>query len=276
MLRQTGNLGPAERWFSIIAGLGLTLASFARGSGTRRALTSIAGLSLLSRGAAGHCGMKAALTGEAPLKEGLRDQWSRMRSGLSGVTSRMGDGGLGLMGSGAKGINSMEGLYTAELQELHSAESQLCMLLESLGASMQNEELERELRGYGTEVRSRREDLERILSSTGANPRAHPDQGMQALLRETRKMTQVSASSVRTAALISSLQRLLHYKIAGYGTVATYANTLGRVEDAARLAEYADRDKGMDERLSSIAKGIVNVQARIQPEGGAEAASRPH
>lgn len=276
MLRQTGNLGSAERWFSIIAGLGLTLSSFARGSTARRALTSIAGLSLISRGAAGHCAMKAALTGEAPLRQGIQDQLTRMRSGLSGVTSRLSERDMGLTGTAAQGIHSMESLYTAELQELHSAESQLCSLLESLADTMQNEELEREVRGYATEVRSRREDLERILTSNGVNPRQHPDQGMHALLNETRKMMRVSASGVRTAALISSLQRLLHYKIAGYGTVATYANTLGRVEDASRLAEYADRDKAMDEQLTSIAKGIINPQARIQPEGGDVAASRPH
>jgi ferritin-like metal-binding protein YciE len=57
------------------------------------------------------------------------------------------------------------------------------------------------------------------------------------------------------------VQRLVHFKIAGYGTVATYATFLDRSEDASRLAEYADRDKEFDEELSALAKQVVNPTA---------------
>jgi uncharacterized membrane protein/ferritin-like metal-binding protein YciE len=180
----------------------------------------------------------------------------------------------GSEGAATDEIETMEALYTAEVQELHSAESQLCALLERLPQTLSNLTLERELRGYGTEIRTRREDLERILVADGVNPRQHPDQAMQALLGETRKMAQLRATNLRSAALIASLQRLLHYKIAGYGTVATYAQNLGRIAEAARFAEYADRDRSVDLALSSIAKEIVNPQARVQPD--ASATTRPH
>lgn len=228
-----------------------------------RGLSAAAGLSLMARGAAGHCGMKAALTGETSLRQGMQEQWERMRSRLAGTA--------------AGEIDSMVALYTVELQELHSAEFQLCSVLQRLAETLPDFALERELKDYGTEVRARREDLERILASSGANPRQHPDQAMHALLRETRKMTHVAATNVRTAALIASLQRLIHYKIAGYGAVATYAKTLGRTEEAARLAGYADRDKSVDQALSSIAIELVNPRAQVQP-GVADdsAAARPH
>lgn len=255
MLEQRGNLTSTERWISVVSGAGLTLAALTRGSFLSRGLTAITGLALVSRGASGYCGMKAALVGDTSIKDGLKKQWEQMRSGAPVATP-------------ARDIDSMETLYMAEVQELHSAESQLCSLLETLPETMPEMALQRALRGYATEIRTRREDLERIVRASGANPRQHPDQAMQALLHEARKMSQMRASNVRSAALIDSLQRILHYKIASYGSVAAYAQTLGRTEEGSRLAEYADRDKAIDQELTSIAKETVNPQAQAQPRAG--------
>jgi len=263
---QRGNVGPAERWISIVSGAGLLAASMTRGGVFARALGAAAGLSLLTRGAAGHCAMKAALTGETSLGEGFRDEWTRLRSRVGG--------------SAAGDISNLEDLYFSELQELHSAEAQFCSMLQRLPRTLPNEVLERTLTGYATEIRTRREDLERIIRGDGFDPREHPDQAMQALLHETRKMAKVSGTSTRAAALIASIQRVLHYKIAGYGTVATYAQTLGRIDEASRLAEYSDRDKSVDQELTSIAKELVNQQAALRPEvgttTGTAAGTRPH
>lgn len=90
MRQPTGNLSGTERTWSAVAGATLTLLAFRRGHPILRALAGIAGASLIARSAAGHCAVKAALTGETGLGQGLRDQWSRMsvtgsrRVGLSG------------------------------------------------------------------------------------------------------------------------------------------------------------------------------------------------
>lgn len=260
------NLGETERWISFVSGAGLLLVSLLRGGVLSRSLGAAAGVSLLARGAAGHCAMKAALSGESTLREGVRDQIHHLRSRVTGTE--------------AEDIGNLEGLYLAEMQELHSAEAQLGAVLQALPPTLPNAVLARTLTGYGTEIRARREDLDRILRGDGVDPREHPDQAMQALLRETEKMSHVRASAIRTAALIASIQRVLHYKIAGYGTVATYAQHLGRIDEASRLAEYSDRDKGVDEELSSIAKELVNLQAAVQPGAAsvepASAGARAH
>ncbi len=263
MIERRGNLGPAERWISLVSGAGLTLAALARGGLVGRGLTALAGLTLLSRGASGYCGMKAALTGETSVREGMQEEWERLRSGVA-VTP-------------VKRIDSMEALYMAEMQELHSAEAQLGSLLDKLPDTVPDASFQRALRSYATEIRTRREDLDRLITRAGANPRQHPDQAMRALLRETHKMAQLGASNLRSAALVASLQRLIHYKIAGYGTVASYAKTLGHIEEASRLADYADRDRAVDQELTSIAKEIASLQAPVPPRAEeAAAAARPH
>jgi ferritin-like metal-binding protein YciE len=263
MYRHSGNVGNLERWLSLAAGVGLTLASFGRRGFLGRTAIGATGLSLLARGATGHCAVKAALTGESSLREGLADQWSRAKAGL-GMTA-------------AKEIGSIEELYDAELEELRSAENQLSSLLVAeLSGHLQNAELDRLLHGYGAELRSRTADLSRILTARGQDPRAHPDQAMRALIGETRKMMQVCSPAVRDAAVVASIQRLLHFKIAGYGAVATYAKLLGRVDEASRLAEFGDRDKAIDKRLTDIAQIAVNPAAEGYVSAGEPTGARPH
>ena len=260
-LPSRGNVSGIERALSIAAGLGLTLLAARSGGAFRRMAASTLGMSLLTRGAAGYCGMKAAATGEASVIEGAREQWQRVR---------------GVVGQGAAGIDSLDALYVAELQEMYSAETQLAPLLLNLSDIVEHAAVQRHFHGYALELDSRWEDLGRILGSYGVNPGKHPDQAMRALLSETRKMAQVCGAHIRDAALVSSVQRILHYKIAGYGTVAAYAKTLGHIEDAARFAEYAERDEAIDAELTDLALGSLNPQASVNPRGATRSEVRTH
>ncbi len=256
-----GNLTPRERWISTLAGLGLTLGALPRGGLLRRLALSAAGVTLMTRGLGGYCAVKAALAGQATLGEGFHEQWQRVRARL---------------GIGAGGIDSMKTLYIEALQELVSSATQLHQLLADLERGIEHPDLLRELRGYATQIRSRREDLERLLTGAGVSPRRHSDQAMQALVEETRKMCQVARPAVRDAALVDSLQRLIHYQIAAYGSVAAYAKALGRDEEAARLAEYSDRDKSIDAGLTELAKGLLNPRAAADRGARAPAEARAH
>jgi ferritin-like metal-binding protein YciE len=198
--------------------------------------------------------MKATVNGETTLVEGVQEQWQRAR---------------GVLGKGAAAIDSLDALFIAELQEIYSSETQLGPLLMSLADIVEHPVVERHFRGYALELDSRWEDLGRVLGSYGVNPREHPDQAMHALISETRKMAQVCGGAVRDAALVASVQRILHYKIAGYGTIASYAKTLGHIEDAARFAEYAEREEAIDAELSDLALASLNPQASVHPQGGA-------
>lgn len=258
---RTGNLTNTERLLSVLAGLGLTVAALRGGGPMRRIGMSTAGLSLLSRGAAGYCGMKAAVSGERTLREGITEQLHRLR---------------GLRGSAAARIDSMESMFVAELQELHSAEAQLARLLDELADTTRHLPLQQQLRGYATELASRCEDLERMLADDGTDPHEHPDQAAQALIHETWKMAQIATPNLRDAALVASLQRIIHYKIAGYGTVATYAKSLGRIDAAARFAEYADREKAVDGELTELAKSRLNPDATLETQPRTPPEVRPH
>lgn len=241
-----GNLSPRERWLSTLAGFGLALGAMPRGGWLRRLAFLGSGAMLVSRGATGYCGVKAAVTGESSLRSGVREQWQRVRSQL---------------GTGAAGIDTLETLHLEEMQELASSTVQIGRLLDELERSIDHAELRRSVQSYATQIHSRAQDIERILTTRGASPRRHPDQGMQALVEEARKMMRIASPTVRDAALVDSTQRLIHYQIAAEGSAAAHAKALGRDQEAAEIAGWGDRDKAVDGELTELAKGLLNPQA---------------
>lgn len=75
MYSPRGNLSNGERFASAIFGVGLTMVAARRGGPLFRLLAGLAGTSLIGRAVAGHCGMKAAITGQSSFKQGMQDQW---------------------------------------------------------------------------------------------------------------------------------------------------------------------------------------------------------
>ena len=255
LAQRPGNVGTTERWLSTAAGFGLLL-SAARGDALGRIARGGAGLSLLIRGATGYCAVKGAVQGETTLRDGFMQQWQRLTETAESVRA---------ISPTAAQIDSMETLYGAELQELHSAETQFCALANRLVPSIGSSSLAFRIQEYATELQARKLDLESLLARVGLDAREHPDDAMRALVQETNKMAQVCVASVRDAALAASLQRIIHYKIAGYGTIASYAKGLGRIDEAAHFAQSADRDKAIDAEITELAKDTLNAEGPQTP-----------
>jgi len=240
MTLRESNLGSTERWLSLLGGIGMLLTA-ARGGTFGRVARGALGISLLARGASGYCAVKSALTDRSADAMPDFDDTGR--------------------------LDSMDAMYEAELQELHSAEGQLSDVANDLARTMTHPELAFRLQEYATELRARRRDLENFIARIGAEVRSETDDAMRALTAETEKMWRISAANVRDAAVTASVQRIMHYKIAGYGAIAAYAKALGRNSEAAHFAQLAERDKTVDGELSDLAKGTLNPDAAVAPQG---------
>ncbi len=85
-------------------------------------------------------------------------------------------------------ISNFKDMYLAELQELVSVEDQLAEALLRMAAAASHPALKDALVDHHAETMRQKERLVGILRQHGADPTAHVDQAMQALIRETRKM----------------------------------------------------------------------------------------
>ncbi len=159
-------------------------------------------------------------------------------------------------------ITSFKEMYIAELQELASLEGQLGGALLELAGVASHDALKEALSHHREETLVQAQRIESILRKHGANPRAHTDQAMQALIHETEKMTElVKDPGVRDAAIIASAQKVEHYEIAAYGTAAAMAGQLGLRDDQDILHRTLEEEKAADAKLTQLAKSEVNRQA---------------
>jgi ferritin-like metal-binding protein YciE len=85
---------------------------------------------------------------------------------------------------------------------------------------------------------------------------------MQAMLQEAERWaSMIQDRDLRDAGIIASAQRVEHYEIAAYGSLATWAKQLGLGEDLQALLAILEEEKRTDERLSTLAKRMINPDA---------------
>jgi ferritin-like metal-binding protein YciE len=159
-------------------------------------------------------------------------------------------------------ITSLRDLYIAELQELRSVEEQLVEALPKMADVAGHPELKQGIQTHLEETRAQQARVEEILRRHSTEPREHVDQAMQAMLQEAEKWANmVQDRDLRDAGLIASAQRVEHYEIAVYGSLATWAKQLGLEDDLQALLAILEEEKRTDERLSQLAKRMINPDA---------------
>jgi ferritin-like metal-binding protein YciE len=159
-------------------------------------------------------------------------------------------------------ISNFKDMFLAELQELVSVEGQLADALLRMAGAASHPALKRVLVHHRAETETQRERLVTILERHGANPTAHTDQAMQALITETKKMlTMIKMDDLRDAGLIASAQKLEHYEIAAYGTAAALAGQLDLRDEQKMLHLSLEEERRFDVLLTQLAKREVNPDA---------------
>jgi len=158
-------------------------------------------------------------------------------------------------------IANLRDLYLAELQEARSFEGQIANAIVGLAGKASDPRLKETLEADRPESLRHGEHVTALLDKHGVDPRAHTDQTMKAILSEAEDWAgSISDADTRDAALIASLQRVQHYEIAAYGSLAAWAREQG-LEDAETLHEILEEEKAADAKLSELAKTKVNAEA---------------
>jgi len=159
-------------------------------------------------------------------------------------------------------ISKFKELFLAELQELLNAEKQLSDVLLRMAGAASHPALKRALIHHRAETETQAARLETILVKHGADPAAHVDQAMQALVAELMKMlAMLKTGNLRDAGLIASAQRIEHYEIAAYGTAAALAGQLNLRDEQKMLHLSLEEEKRADLLLTQLAKREVNPDA---------------
>ena len=168
-------------------------------------------------------------------------------------------------------LESLRDLYIDELKDLYSAEKQLVKALPKMVKNATRPELKKAFQDHLAKTEGHVERLEQIFESLEASPRGKKCVGMEGLIEEASELIGEDADEdVLDAGLISKAQHVEHYEMAGYGTVRTYALTLGESEHAELLEETLNEEKEADELLTQLAESSINIEAASAEEESVE------
>lgn len=153
-------------------------------------------------------------------------------------------------------------LLVNELKDIYWAEKALVTAIPKMIQNASASELVHALSGHLEETKVHVTRLEEVFSSIGEKPEAKKCEAIAGLVKEAEEiMGATEKGVVRDAGIILAGQKVEHYEIATYGTLRTFAQTLGENKAADLLQETLNEEKGADEKLSEIAMSFINEEA---------------
>lgn len=159
-------------------------------------------------------------------------------------------------------LETLRDLYTEQLKDLYSAETQLVDALPKMAKAASNPQLQRAFQEHLVQTKQHVQRLEQIFAQIGDKPKGQTCKGMEGLLKEGEEMIKMKGDSAAIdAGLIAAAQRVEHYEIAGYGCVRTYAAQIGDRQGAMLLQQTLDEEGTTDKRLTQLAEQVINLEA---------------
>jgi ferritin-like metal-binding protein YciE len=153
--------------------------------------------------------------------------------------------------------------FVDELKDIYWAEKHLVKALPKMKKAATSPELAAAFEKHTQETQTHIDTLEQVFELLDEKAVAKKCDAMAGLLEEADGIISDTdkGTLIRDAGLILAAQKVEHYEIATYGTLAVFAKTMGRNDVAELLAQTLANEKTTDEALTTIAEGFVNEQA---------------
>lgn len=152
--------------------------------------------------------------------------------------------------------------FIDELRDTYSAEKQVSKALPKMAKAATSPELRAAFTTHLQETQNQLARLEEVFASLGEKVKAKHCDGMAGIIEEGQGvMKENFDDDTMDACLIASAQRVEHYEMAAYGTLVSWAKTMGHTEAAELLQETLNEEEATDEKLTQLAESRVNQQA---------------
>lgn len=156
-------------------------------------------------------------------------------------------------------MKTIEDVFIHLLSDTYSAEKQLTRALAKLARATSNEKLSQAFHAHLEEIHGQIERIDQVVESeSNLKIKRMKCVAMEGLIEEANEVIE---STEKNEALIAAAQKVEHYEIASYGTLATLAEQLGYRKAAKLLKETLEEEKATDIKLTDLAINNVNKKA---------------
>ena len=150
-------------------------------------------------------------------------------------------------------------LMVEQLRDAYSAEKQALRGMQKMMKTASNERLKQGFQMHIEQTEAQLERVEQALEQLGAKPGRKVCEAMRGLIEEANhEMGDHDKGPMMDVVIIAAAQRIEHYEIAAYGTMATLAKSAGQEELGNLLGQTLAEEKKMDEELTKLAESEVN------------------
>ena len=179
-------------------------------------------------------------------------------------------------------------LMVEQLKDAYSAEKQGLRAMPRVAKKISSQALKDLMQMHREQTEHQVERLEQAMEKLGAKAGRKVCEGMRGLVEEAQsELEDHDKGPLLDAVIIGAQQRMEHYEIAAYGTIAALAKAAGQQEIADLMAQTLQEEKDADEKLTQLAESEINPAAvghganddeededEAKPAGGKRAAKR--
>lgn len=158
-------------------------------------------------------------------------------------------------------ISNLGEALAFRLDELLDAEKQLKEAIPGCIDKVSSGSLKKELKTYKDNCLSKIQKLERVYNYLLKSPGKSKTKVIDRLIENTKDMLNSPLTGeMKDVLMISCLQTINHYKIAGYKTALTFASELELETAAELIGQVLHWEMETEKNLSSIAVNEVNTK----------------
>lgn len=158
--------------------------------------------------------------------------------------------------------NDLRAFFIDCLKDIYWAENALVKALPKMAANASSAQLMTAIKDHHAVTRNQVTRLEQVFELLGEKAEAKKCEAMAALLKEGNSiLEETQPGPVRDAGIIAASQKMEHYEIATYGTLCSFAKTLGENNAAKLLMQTLAEEKEADMLLSDAAYNSINFDA---------------
>jgi ferritin-like metal-binding protein YciE len=172
--------------------------------------------------------------------------------------------------SGKESPNAGE-LLVLELQQIHSAETQLARALPRLTKTVQSQKLKQMLDQRLEQGERLIEEIDSVFEELEESPGRRKNVAAEGLINDAREHVQeVAPGPALEAVLIASIQKTEHYCIAAWGTARSLADATQQRTAVKAMERALKEGKTMDEQLTQLAEKEITPQLLADASEGEE------
>ncbi|MHC2301768.1 YciE/YciF ferroxidase family protein [Rhizobium mongolense] len=160
------------------------------------------------------------------------------------------------------GSKHLGDLLYETMKDIYFAEKQILTALPKMAAAAQAPDLKAAFETHRRQTEDHVKRLEQAFQILGKPAQPKTCNAILGIIEEGKEvMEEFQGTDALDPGLLAAAQAVEHYEISRYGTMVTWAKTLGLDEVAELLAQTLDEEETTDQLLSKIAKATVNAKA---------------